>query len=83
MTFTVILIVVLVLLGYLWTEEQSHQDFDEQWPSIDDDEFLRRCAADTPPQIALGVRRIVSEQLSIPYQQIYPEQNFIDDLKAD
>ena len=79
------------ILMYLLTLFQEHCElfpvtndaFDQQWPPIDDEEFLRHCPEDTPRHIALGVRKIVSKQLSIPYDQIYPEQRFIEDLKAD
>jgi hypothetical protein len=44
--------------------------FDEQWPPMTDEEFLERFDADMPRDIALGVRRMVSEQ------------RFIEDLGA-
>ncbi|MEM7316918.1 MAG: hypothetical protein AAF497_27620 [Planctomycetota bacterium] len=59
------------------------QGFDEQWPPIDEDEFMRRCPDGTSRPTALKVRRIVAEQLGIPYEQIYPEQKFVNDLGCD
>jgi len=57
--------------------------FDQKWPPIDDDEFIRRCHPGANREIALRVRRVVAKQLGIPYQQIYPEQNFVFDLGCD
>ena len=59
------------------------QSFDQQWPPISDEEFLRRCSVGTNPRVALGVRRIIAEQLCVPYSQVYPEQSFVNDLGAD
>lgn len=54
--------------------------FDKAWPPISEDEFIARCSPGTNRERALAVRRIVSEQLGIPYDQVYPEQNFVSDL---
>ncbi|MEZ6096241.1 MAG: hypothetical protein R3C03_18780 [Pirellulaceae bacterium] len=54
--------------------------FSKEWPPISDEEFLRRCHVGVNPEIALRVRRIVSRQLGVPYEQVYPEQSFVDDL---
>ncbi len=50
---------------------------------LTDDEFLARCRPGTRPEVALKVRKIVSEQLFIPVEQIYPEDRFVEDLGAD
>ena len=50
---------------------------------MSDEEFIAACGPGTDPEVALGVRRIVSEKLSIPYEEIYPSHRFIEDLKAD
>lgn len=52
-------------------------------PSLTDEEFLARCRPGTRPEVALKVRKIVSEQLFIPVEQIYPEDRFVEDLGAD
>ena len=57
--------------------------FEKKWPAITEDEFMRRCPPGTDRSIALRVRRIVSEQLGIPYDHVYPEQNFVNDLGCD
>lgn len=58
----------------------NRPSFKERWPAISDDEFVARCTPGTRRTTALKVRRIVSEQLGIPYEHIYPEQHFFDDL---
>ncbi|MEO1614766.1 MAG: hypothetical protein AAFV88_02890 [Planctomycetota bacterium] len=57
--------------------------FNRRWPPISDDEFVARCPPGTGRDVALRVRRVISEQLGIPYDQIYPEQRFVDDLGCD
>ena len=64
-------------LGDMWA------GFNEEWPPIDDDEFMRRCPDGTSRKTALTVRRIVAEQLGVPYAQIYPEQRFVNNLHCD
>lgn len=70
---------IVFVVVTLMTLRESEK-FNETWPPIDDDEFLRRCPPGTDRQTALKVRRIVSEQLAVEYNQIYPEQRFVDDL---
>lgn len=50
---------------------------------MSDEEFIAACGPGTDPEVALAVRRIVSEKLSIPYKEIYPSHRFIENLKAD
>lgn len=50
---------------------------------ISDDEFMRRCKPGTSREVALKVRRIVSDQLGIPYESVYPEHRLVEDLGAD
>ena len=56
--------------------------FDQRFPPISDDEFVARCGPGTDRDVALKVRRIVSDQLSIEYERIHPSQSFVDDLGA-
>ena len=80
------LIAILLAIGaLLLLSHDAHVNFrwEKKWPPIDDDEFLRRCGKGTNRDTALRVRRIVSEQLGIPYNQVYPEQNFVNDLFCD
>ena len=91
MTFLAALIVVACMVMYVMLyDEHWERGFLERrtrflatWPAIDDDEFVRRCAPGTRRETALTVRRIVAEQLGIPYDHVYPEQSFVEDLGAD
>lgn len=76
-----ILVVAFVVAVFLMF--CADRKFNESWPPIDDDEFLRRCSPGTNRETALKVRRIVSENLGVDYGQVYPEQSFVDDLDCD
>ena len=85
--FIAILFVAIVVTFLLWlvrtdTVGQLYVagSWREKWPAISDDEFVKKCGPGTDRDKALRVRRIVSEQLGIPYDHIHPEQNFVDDL---
>jgi len=54
--------------------------FERRFPPISDDEFMARCKPGTNREIALTVRRIVSTQLGVDYERIYPESLFVNDL---
>jgi hypothetical protein len=54
--------------------------FNARFPPIDDDEFVRRCGPGVSRDVALRVRRIVSNSLGIDYERVYPEQTFAGDL---
>lgn len=51
------------------------------YPPISDDEFMALCPPGTNRDIALRVRRIVSEQLGVNYDQVHPSFHFVDDLE--
>lgn len=55
----------------------------DKWPPITEDEFIRRCSPGVDRERALKVRRIISEQLGVDYDRIYPEQKFVEDLGCD
>jgi hypothetical protein len=74
---TVIAAVVLLL------DKRARWRFNDKFPPIDDDAFVRRCGPGVSRDTALRVRRIISEQLGIEYERIYPEQRFVDDLQCD
>ena len=57
--------------------------FNDRFPPISDDEFVRRCGPDVHRDIAIRVRRIVADQLGIEYERVYPEQSFVGDLGCD
>jgi hypothetical protein len=54
-----------------------------KWSPISEEEFIRRCSPGVNRERALKVRRIISEQLGVEYDRIYPEQRFVEDLKCD
>jgi hypothetical protein len=71
-----------VLLAVMW-ERRRQAKFEQKFPPISDDEFVARCGPGTNAEIALKVRRIVSDQLGVQYERIYPESSFVNDLGAD
>jgi hypothetical protein len=76
-------VVCLLVLGVICLFYQQHRRalrFAQKWPPISDDKFLARCSPGVDRARALKVRRLVSEQLGIPYENIYPEQHFVNDL---
>lgn len=74
-------IVVSVLFVIVFTSKSVPSR--KKWPPISEDEFIRRCSPGVDRERALKVRRIISEQLGIEYNRIYPEQRFVEDLKCD
>lgn len=83
MVFMLVAIVVIGIAIAIACHSYSVARFNERFPPIDDDEFLRRCRPGTSRDVALRVRRIVSEQLGIEYARVYPEQKFVEDLSVD
>ncbi len=75
--------VLVCLFVICFLAKRESFDFESRFPPISDAEFLTRCGPGTDPEIALGVRRIVSEKLGIEYERIHPDARFIDDLGAD
>jgi len=75
-------LIVVVLLCLLY-ERERRREFNERFPPISDDEFLARCPPGTNPAIALKVRKIVSRQLGVEYERIYPSSSYVNDLGAD
>lgn len=67
----------------LWRDRHFQWVAPARVPTMSDEEFIAACGPGTDPEVALGVRRIVSEKLCIPYEEIYPSHRFIEDLKAD
>lgn len=78
----IISIILSFLIAYLWLASK-HVPCQKKWPPISEEEFLRRCSPGVNPQRALKVRRIISQQLGIDYDRIYPEQRFVEDLHCD
>jgi hypothetical protein len=80
---TVILVVGLLVLVGVVLDAIRERRFRTRFPPIDDDEFIRRCSPGVNRDVALRVRRIMSNSLDIEYERIYPEQNFVYDLHLD
>lgn len=76
-------VVVLVVMIVIVLEKRRIAKFNERFPPISDDEFIRRCTPGVNRSTALRVRRIISEQLGIEYERVYPEQKFVHDLGCD
>ncbi len=80
-TFAIWFAVALALLAaILFADRAGQKRFNDRWPPITDDEFLAKCSPGTSRDTALRVRRIVSEQLGVPYDRIHPDQDFVRDL---
>jgi hypothetical protein len=77
------LVGALVYGFMLWRDRHFQWQFPAPTAPMSDEEFIAACGLGTDPEVALGVRRIVSEKLCIPYEEIYPSHRFIEDLKAD
>lgn len=73
------LIVSLVLAVFCFDRIATRRWMD-RWRAISDDEFLAKCSPGVDPGRALKVRKIMSEQLGIPYDRIHPDQSFVDGL---
>lgn len=73
-TTLIILVVCIAAAG------KQQQQFDNQWPPIPEDEFLAKCPPGTSRETALRVRKIIAEQIGVPYERIHPDQDFADDL---
>jgi hypothetical protein len=74
------IVILVVGAALIATFSRRGQSFKERWPAISEEEFVAKCTPGTNPQTALRVRRIISEQLGIPYEHIHPEQHFVHDL---
>ena len=70
-----VILVLLVINGHA-----VEKRWREKWPKISDDEFMKRCPPGTKRDVALKVRRVISEQTGLEYERIYPEQHFVNDL---
>ncbi len=75
-----LLLFVLIMLVFWATAGIPSKD---HWPPISEDEFIQRCSPGVDRERALKVRRIISEQLGVDYDRVYPEQRFVEDLGCD
>ena len=56
--------------------------FEGRFPAISDEEFVERCAPGTRPEVALLVRKTVSDALGVDYERVYPSSRLMADLGA-
>lgn len=63
--------------------DDDERPFEERFPPLSDQEFVELCGPGTNREVALKVRRIISEQLGVEYQQLHPAMRFVEDLGAD
>jgi hypothetical protein len=71
------------MIAFLSRPSRGQQAESRQFPPISDDEFVSRCGPGTNPDIALRVRRILSEYLDVDYECIHPSARLVEDLGAD
>jgi len=81
--FASVLLLACVLTIAIVCDRRDKAKFNERFPPLDDDEFIRRCRPGVNRDIALRVRRSISGALGIEYDRIYPEQSFANDLFYD
>ena len=79
----IVVVLLAAFLACLFHHRITTKRFNERFPPIDDDEFMRRCAPGVSRDVALRVRRIISHSLGIEYERIYPEQSFVNDLDVN
>jgi hypothetical protein len=84
MTFVAFFAVVIVVaVGALVCDRRQRRLFQERFPPMSDEEFVRECGPGTNPHIALRVRRIVADQLGVEYERVHPSSSFVNDLGAE
>lgn len=84
--FVVISFIVSLVFVISFTSEIAKigmgKDFDEKWPVISDEEFVRQCSSEVDLEVARKVRDILSNMLGVERARIHPQQNLMDDLGA-
>ena len=82
MSFFICISIAIVVFAWRLCSNATIPSAD-RWPPISDNEFIGRCSPGVDRERALKVRRIISEQLGVDYDRIYPEQSFVEDLGCD
>jgi hypothetical protein len=63
----------------LWRDSLAKlEEYEEKYPPISDEEFLRRCSPDVRPDVALQVRGIIADVFGVERENIHPETNLIE-----
>ncbi len=74
------LVIILFIVEY-YRDRIAKKEYLEKHPPLSDEEFVKRCGENVPPEVALKVRRIFSEISGMNYEHIYPDTRLIEDLK--
>ena len=82
-TILIVLTLLVLFLIFAISNRRRRLDFEARFPPISDAEFIAQCAPGTNPDVALKVRRIVSNALGVEYERIYPSSRLVEDLGAD
>jgi hypothetical protein len=86
MTAQIVAVISVLLIAFALSaivDRRKRLAFEERFPPISDEEFVARCAPGTSPEVALGVRRMLSDALGVDYERIYPSSRLIKDLGAE
>jgi hypothetical protein len=78
-----LIVVLLIIAVALICNAPAPRRFESRFPPISDNEFVELCGPGTNREIALRVRRIVADQLSVKYDRIHPSCSFVNDLGCD
>jgi hypothetical protein len=82
-TFLRVAAFIVWLIGCALWSLLERSAFNGRFPPISDDEFMALCPSGTNRRVALKVREIVSRQLGVEYERIYPSSSYVNDLGAD
>ena len=77
------ILVVIFICAAIARATKNAAAFKERFRPLSDAEFVARCTPGTDPHIALRVRRVLSEDLNIDPEDIYPSSRLVDDLGAE
>ena len=75
---TISMLAILVfIVGMLYIAEQffRNEHYSKQ-PEMSDDEFMNQLPEGTSRDVAMRVRTIVSEQMGVPRDRVYPDSKF-------
>jgi len=78
-----VFVIAFVCVPAIRRDQQKFAGFLESFAPISDDEFLARCRPGTKRDVALGVRRVIADSLSVDYERIHPSARLVADLGAE
>ncbi|TWT64451.1 hypothetical protein [Rubinisphaera italica] len=77
----VIIFVTILAAVESYRDRIVKKEYLDKHPPLSDEEFVRRCGDNVPPEVALKVRRTFSETSGMDYEHIYPDTRLFEDLK--